>query len=163
MPSLPSLMSPDTVSTPQPLPSSSQAQLPALVEVSAAIVDIAPASTILPVLTPPLVQSAGSPSASSPTPATATPSTTDDTVPEDTSPSSSTPTFLSNELPSQQDSTHDWPPQHTPTWDLGPQHPNYVRPATTFLLGVPGGPEWMRLLERWVVFESLSSSNAVGT
>ena len=60
-----------------------------------------------------------------------------------------------------QDDDDDWPPQHMPTWELGPQHPGYVHVAKTFLVGVPGGPEWVKLLGHWVVFESLSSAEAV--
>ena len=54
-----------------------------------------------------------------------------------------------------------WPPQHTPTWELGPQHPPYVHAAEAYLIGVPGGPKWRSLLERWVIYKSLSSSNPV--
>lgn len=60
-----------------------------------------------------------------------------------------------------QDDDGDWPPQYTPTWKLGPQHPSYVHAAKPFLIAVPGGPEWVELLERWVTFESLSSADPV--
>ena len=54
-----------------------------------------------------------------------------------------------------------WPPQCTPTWKLGPQHPLYVHAAKSYLIGVPGGPKWRSLLECWILYESLSSSNPV--
>jgi len=63
--------------------------------------------------------------------------------------------------PSQHGSIGGWPPQHTPVWQLGPQHPPYVHSAAPYLIGVPGGPEWKKLLEHWVIFEGLSFSRAV--
>ena len=76
-------------------------------------------------------------------------------------PSSCGPTSSGGPSQSQCHETSEWPPQHRPTWQLGPQHPSYVHAAASYLIGVPGGPEWERLLERWVVFESLSSANGV--
>ena len=50
----------------------------------------------------------------------------------------------------------------TPSWTLGPQHRGYVRSATSYLIGVPGGPEWDQMLASYVTFESLSSARSVG-
>ena len=54
-----------------------------------------------------------------------------------------------------------WPPQCTPTWKLGPQHPPYIHAAESYLIGVPGSPKWRSLLECWILYESLLSSNPV--
>lgn len=59
------------------------------------------------------------------------------------------------------DDTSEWPALHAATWELGPQHASYVHAAEAYLISVPGGPKWKRLLERWIMFESLSSSNQV--
>ena len=175
---------PEPVSAPPdslPPPSPSQVQPPAIapVHVSSATVDVAPAPTIptppetladaaltSPVASPLLVP----PSPSSPLSTTTPPLTSDGsmTAPPLISggtaserlpsrpPSTPTPT---GETHSQHNKTIEWPPKHTPTWNLGPQHPKYVQAAANFLIGVPGGPEWETLLELWAVFESLSSSN----
>jgi hypothetical protein len=63
--------------------------------------------------------------------------------------------------PSQRPGIVEWSPQYKPTWKLGPGHPAYVHSAVPYLIGVPGGPEWEKLLEHWVVFESLSFSKPV--
>ena len=41
-------------------------------------------------------------------------------------------------------------------WTLSPQHRNYVHSATSYLIDAPGGLQWEKLLERYIVFESLS-------
>ena len=78
-------------------------------------------------------------------------------------PSPTVTVSTSNDPHPQHNETTGWLPQHVPTWTLGPQHPDYVRAAKSFLIGVPGRSEWVKLLEWWVTFESLSSSDPVST
>ena len=54
-----------------------------------------------------------------------------------------------------------WVPTYTPSWSLGPQHGNYLRAAVPYLVTVPGGPQWKKLLASYMVFESLLSSRSV--
>lgn len=54
-----------------------------------------------------------------------------------------------------------WIPSHKPSWTLGPQHRRYVHLAASYLTGVPGGPEWEKLLANYVIFESLSAARGV--
>jgi hypothetical protein len=54
-----------------------------------------------------------------------------------------------------------WSPTHTPSWSLGPQYGNYVHAAAPYLIGVPGGPGWEKLLANFIAFEGLSSSRPV--
>ena len=54
-----------------------------------------------------------------------------------------------------------WRPTHNPSWTLGPQHRSYVHAASSYLTGVPGGPEWERLLASYIDFEGLSSVRSV--
>ena len=51
-----------------------------------------------------------------------------------------------------------WIATHEPSWSLGPQHRKYVHNAAPYLTGVPGGPEWEKMLASFITFESLSSS-----
>ena len=51
-----------------------------------------------------------------------------------------------------------WTPTHQPSWSLGPQHNDYVHAAAPYLLGVPGGSMWEKLLTNYILFESLSSA-----
>lgn len=54
-----------------------------------------------------------------------------------------------------------WTPTHTPSWSLGPQHARHVHAALAYLLGVPGGPKWEKLLASFITFEGLSSARPV--
>ena len=56
-----------------------------------------------------------------------------------------------------------WTPTHKLSWLLGPQHDNYIHAATPYLIGVPGGPGWEKLLVSFITFKSLSSSQPVST
>ena len=56
---------------------------------------------------------------------------------------------------------HKWVPAYTPSWSLGPQHRKYVHDAAPYLVAVPGGPKWEKLLESYMIFEGLSSSRRV--
>ena len=51
-----------------------------------------------------------------------------------------------------------WTPTHELSWLLGPQHA-----AAPYLIGVPGGPGWEKLLASFITFESLSSSQPMST
>ena len=53
------------------------------------------------------------------------------------------------------------PTPSPPSWTLGPQHRSYVHSAAPYLIEVPGGPEWDKLLAGYIVFESLSSVRSV--
>ena len=57
---------------------------------------------------------------------------------------------------------HAWIPAYTPSWSLGPQHGNYVHAAAPYLIAVPGGPQWEKLLASYVMYESLAASQRVG-
>lgn len=46
---------------------------------------------------------------------------------------------------------------------LGQQHRHYVHSAASYLAGIPGGPLWEKLLERYILFEGLSSARSVST
>ena len=59
------------------------------------------------------------------------------------------------------DSEDGWSPTHDPSWVLGPQHRDYVHSAASFLIGVPGGPEWEKLLASYITYEGLSSFRSV--
>jgi len=52
-------------------------------------------------------------------------------------------------------------PTRTPSWTLGTKHPDFLHNSQEYFLGVPGGEQWERLLERYVRFEGLSSSSDV--
>jgi hypothetical protein len=52
----------------------------------------------------------------------------------------------------------EWVPTHTPSWVLGDDHTAHIHSAAPFLLAVPGGREWQRLLKHYVRFEGLSPS-----
>ena len=52
-------------------------------------------------------------------------------------------------------------PSHELLWALRPQHQPYVHSAAPYLLGVPGGHKWERLLASYIIFESLSSARPV--
>jgi hypothetical protein len=66
-------------------------------------------------------------------------------------------TLLTSCPPSSIGST-EWAPTHTPSWVLGDNHTAHVHSAAPFLLAVPGGREWQRLLKRYIRFEGLSPS-----
>jgi len=90
---------------------------------------------------------------------------------------SSYPNFMSSEPPSSHTSSPNplvpstnrspsqsqgpWTPSHHPSWTLGPQHRPYVHAAASYLLGVPGGADWEKLLALYITFESLSSDRSV--
>jgi len=74
----------------------------------------------------------------------------------------SSPTSLvpsTNRPPSQ--SHGPWTPSHSPSWTIGPQHRPYVRAAAPYLVGVPGGVNWEKLLASYITFESLSADRSV--
>lgn len=88
-----------------------------------------------------------------------------------------TPTQTSHVVGNASDSSGMIPPSPGPTprhhhtslhsttsslpWTLGPQHRNYVHSAASYLVGAPGGPQWEKLLERYIIFESLLSARSV--
>lgn len=54
-----------------------------------------------------------------------------------------------------------WTPSHHPSWTLGREHRPYIHSAAFYLIRVPGGPEWEKLLASYITFESLSSARSV--
>jgi len=54
-----------------------------------------------------------------------------------------------------------WTPTHDPSWTLGPQHHPYVHAAVPYLVAVPSGADWEKLLVGYMTFESLSSDKLV--
>jgi hypothetical protein len=56
-----------------------------------------------------------------------------------------------------------WLPTYKPSWTLGPQHQHYVHTAAPYLIGVPGGQKWEKLLASYITFESLSAARSVST
>ena len=65
------------------------------------------------------------------------------------------------EVPRRASFARAWIPAYTPSWSLGPQHGNYVHAAAPYLIAVPGGPQWEKLLKSYVVYESLAASQSV--
>ena len=57
---------------------------------------------------------------------------------------------------------HAWIPAYTLSWLLGPQHGNYIHAAAPYLIAVPGGPQWEKLLASYVMYESLVASQHMG-
>jgi hypothetical protein len=64
------------------------------------------------------------------------------------------------------------PPRHVsppprraapPSLTLGPHLRGYIQKAALYLLEVPGGREWKILMERYLLFEGLSSARSVST
>lgn len=54
-----------------------------------------------------------------------------------------------------------WTPDHHPSWTLGLQHRPYVHAAASYLVAVPGGADWEKLLVGYITFEGLSSDRSV--
>ena len=79
--------------------------------------------------------------------------------PSSRAPSPSPPVPSTNRSPSQSQGA--WTPSHHPLWTLGPQHRTYVHAAAPYLVGVPGGADWEKLLAGYMTFESLSSDRSV--
>lgn len=50
----------------------------------------------------------------------------------------------------------EWVPAHMPSWTLGPQHGDHLHTAAPYLIAVPGGHQWEKLLASFVTFESIS-------
>ena len=65
------------------------------------------------------------------------------------------------EVPHRTSFARAWIPAYTQSWSLGPQHGNYVHAAAPYLIAVPGGPQWEKLLKSYVVYESLAASQSV--
>ena len=106
--------------------------------------------------TPTSIVSETTPEPFDPKPSNLGPSHPDSFNPEpDRSPPSPSRCVSPIQPPSQVES---WPPSHNPSWSLGRQHPTYVHAAAGYLVGVPGGPEWEKLLADYITFESLSAS-----
>ena len=54
-------------------------------------------------------------------------------------------------------------PVPSPSLTLGPQYRIYLTNAASFLAGISGGPLWEKLLERYLLFESLSATGGVSS